>query len=521
MVRTPAIATELARVIVFFMLLAAVPSIPAAEVAQTSEPAPEEVAWRPIEDHWFILEIGGAPAGWVHATVADDGARYSTESESSFKISRGAIEIAISTSSRFIETHDAVPVELEFSQNLAQQEVSTTWVFRDDDILSITKQGDREIKQELDRPKVKWLTPMGVHEYWTERREAGAEEITYRTITGETGLNPITFNHTLVGQEEYEFDGRTMPVTVWKTTNSMFPGLVSTSKFSSDGFQVYDEVNTGFGRMVTRIAARKEAMAVGGAPAPELMVSTFVKPDQPIERPMQAKTLALRLKSRDGELPALPEEGAQRVEMEDGSRAAIVTIDITSPLPAEAGDAEDQRYTQPSGIIDAGDTLIEKLSARAVEEAGEDPMARAEALRAFVYEHITAKSLDTAFASASETARMRTGDCSEHAVLLCAMLRANGLPARVASGLLYVDEFVGESGIFGWHMWTQVLIDGQWIDLDATLPVPYHAGHVLTGVSSLSDGSGIGDMAGLIVLIGNVDIEVIDVGYGATDADAN
>ena len=88
-----------------------------------------------------------------------------------------------------------------------------------------------------------------------------------------------------------------------------------------------------------------------------------------------------------------------------------------------------------------------------------------------------------------------------------------GIPARVAMGLLYVDEFAGESGIFGWHMWTQALIDGQWVDFDATLPVRTNAGHVLTNVSALSDGLGMTDMASIMQLLGNVDIEVIEVGY--------
>ncbi|MHC5114764.1 MAG: hypothetical protein ACYTGP_10085, partial [Planctomycetota bacterium] len=75
------------------------------------------------------------------------------------------------------------------------------------------------------------------------------------------------------------------------------------------------------------------------------------------------------------------------------------------------------------------------------------------------------------------------------------------------------DAFAGERNIFGWHMWTQALIDGKWVDLDATLRDPYDAVHVLTGTSSLSDGEGIGDMASLLMLIGNLEIEVVDVGY--------
>ena len=138
-----------------------------------------------------------------------------------------------------------------------------------------------------------------------------------------------------------------------------------------------------------------------------------------------------------------------------------------------------------------------------------DTLARADAIRDFAHRHVSAKSLDTAFATASETARTRTGDCSEHGVLLCAMLRAEGIPARVATGLVYVDQFAGESDIFGWHMWTQALIDGEWVDFDATLDGRYDAAHILTGVSALSEGAGTRDMMAVLQLMGNLEVEIL------------
>ena len=164
-------------------------------------------------------------------------------------------------------------------------------------------------------------------------------------------------------------------------------------------------------------------------------------------------------------------------------------------------------------MVDSADPLVIKLAQRACRDAGDAPMARADALRTFVSRHISDKDLDTAFATASETARMRTGDCSEHGILLCAMLRAEGIPARVATGLVYVDQMFGRDSFFGWHMWTQALIDGRWIDLDATLENRYNALHVLTATSSMSDASGMSDLATVMQLMGNLEIEIEDVGY--------
>ena len=156
--------------------------------------------------------------------------------------------------------------------------------------------------------------------------------------------------------------------------------------------------------------------------------------------------------------------------------------------------------------------MIKVLSAKAVSRAGDQPLERAEAMRSFVHRYVNEKGLDTAFATASEVAQMRAGDCSEHAVLLCALLRAQGIPARVAIGLIYTDSFLGKEGIFGWHMWTQAFIDGRWVDFDATLRQRYHAGHVLTGTSGLSEGGLAAELGSSIVLMGNLEIEVLDLG---------
>ncbi|UCD76307.1 MAG: transglutaminase domain-containing protein [Phycisphaerales bacterium] len=473
--------------------------------------------WKQLYEHWYVLEIAGAEAGWMRETASDDGKQYRLESEVHFKISRGAFPVEAAMSTTSLETHGGKLSELRYRQDMAQMSLDSQWTFHDDHVMLVSRQGGRVLEKKLDPPQDGWLSPMAVSRFWRERREAGAEEITFRTLDPEQGLEPVTVRQVLQGEEEYEFGGRKIPVTVWKTTSSALPGIESISRISADGYQVYEEVAVGLGVIVTRIATREQALAAGGAPPPELMVSTFVRPDRPIPNPDKVHVMKLRLKTRDGRLPDIPAAGAQRVELDENGKSAILTIDIDDPLPASQEEGADPKLREPSSMADSSDPMVKKLARRAVRGTGEDPIARAEAIRAFVYDHISSKSLDTAFATASETARMKTGDCSEHGVLLCAMLRAEGIPARVASGLLYVDEFAGEEGVFGWHMWTQALIDGKWVDLDATLPVRYHAGHVLTGTSSLADGAAGGDLSALMLLVGNLDIEIIDLGSGDTD----
>jgi transglutaminase-like putative cysteine protease len=115
------------------------------------------------------------------------------------------------------------------------------------------------------------------------------------------------------------------------------------------------------------------------------------------------------------------------------------------------------------------------------------------------------------FASAAEVARTRTGDCTEHAVLLAAMLRAEKIPARVVSGLIYADEFEGKKGIFGYHMWAQASLGGgSWLNLDATLPdnATFDATHIALATTDLADGETSNALVSLVPLLGNLKIAV-------------
>lgn len=79
--------------------------------------------------------------------------------------------------------------------------------------------------------------------------------------------------------------------------------------------------------------------------------------------------------------------------------------------------------------------------------------------------------------SALHVLHTRHGDANEHAQLYVALARAAGIPAHVASGLLYAD------GKFYYHAWPEIMLRG-WVAVDPMLgQFPADAGHLrlLTG----------------------------------------
>jgi hypothetical protein len=61
-------------------------------------------------------------------------------------------------------------------------------------------------------------------------------------------------------------------------------------------------------------------------------------------------------------------------------------------------------------------------------------------------------------------------DCTEEALILATLARAAGIPARVASGLVYSRElYHGVSNVFMPHAWTLAYIDGRWQSFDVSI----------------------------------------------------
>ena len=105
---------------------------------------------------------------------------------------------------------------------------------------------------------------------------------------------------------------------------------------------------------------------------------------------------------------------------------------------------------RPNNLIQSDDPTIVSM-AKSVAPDETDPMKLGIALEQFVRHTIKLKDFSQAFATAAEVARNPEGDCTEHSVLLAALARARGIPARVAIGLVYQD---GKQS-FAYHMWNE------------------------------------------------------------------
>jgi hypothetical protein len=141
-------------------------------------------------------------------------------------------------------------------------------------------------------------------------------------------------------------------------------------------------------------------------------------------------------------------------------------------------------------------------------------MTAAKRLEKLVDERINLKGYSVPAATALDAARMRKGDCSEHAYLLAALARAVGLPSRVASGVLFAARFQKKSNVFVYHMWTEIRIGDRWVPFDGTRP--QQAGsvtHILLATDPMTSILPVQGTMALMRLIGQLEIEVDSITY--------
>lgn len=181
--------------------------------------------------------------------------------------------------------------------------------------------------------------------------------------------------------------------------------------------------------------------------------------------PPNSKTAAYAVDGSNMDLYAAWSKNVrQSVKSVSALRSEVTVLDVSDakamsqiePLPPEEEDLE------ASTQIPAQHPAIQDLAVELASGATQ-PRPLALALTQGVQRKLKKTDFEAGIATALETARRREGDCTEHAMLLVALLRNRGIPARVASGLK-IDEGVSR---LVFHMWTEAWVDDRWLPLDA------------------------------------------------------
>ena len=258
-------------------------------------------------------------------------------------------------------------------------------------------------------------------------------------------------------------------------------------------------------------ATREEALRKVSDIDFDLGKKSAVRVERSLPSPHQTKKIVYQVRLESSDPTQVFDSGlTQQVTPEDDEHTARITVYAIRPgnlagNPKAQPEGTTDGDLKPNNLIQSDDPTVVFLAQQAAGDI-DDPWQAALALEKLVHSKMTSLGISSAFATAGEVARDLKGDCTEHAVLLAALARAKGIPARVAIGLIYYrQEFL-------YHMWTEVHVAGAWIPLDATLGLGgIGAAHLKITDSNLEGASPNAAFLPVTEVIGQLKIEILDV----------
>ncbi len=455
-------------------------------------------------EQYFSVYLGNTKCGCGRFQSERKGDNIIARSKMILKLGRENFKFQCEVFTKSIETITGQPIRYKTEISLGNFKSKYDCRFTGGElIVKITQNGQSSV-QKFPAPDVKlaWASHLATLKYLNK---PGAR-FTINTYDPQINLGkPAILECYVAGPATIQVAGRKISGTKIISKVKGLPVGASISIVDSKNNPLYTEIS--MGAFKVKMIATDKAQAISGLITKEIFAQSLIKLDRPVH--IKGSCLRWKIISLDGnKLVPMIETSMQKV-IARGDNWQILKICSGEPPKGASSSLPDKKYLADSGCLNLKDPLLIKLAHQAAKSAP-NKYSIARNLCMFVHNYITKKNLSSVFDTAAHIARSKTGDCSEHSVLLAALARINGIPSRVVTGLVYTPA-IGEFGAFGYHMWVELWIDGRWVDLDPTFgqihPDPTH---IAMSVSDLADGRLTMDNAKLAKYMGRIKIEILD-----------
>lgn len=464
------------------------------------------------ETEYYAVFLEGKKIGYNVHTRSVDGKRVTTTDETTMTMGRGATAITVQMVETSIETTGGEPVGFKLVHDLGMMKMNVTGtVSRDGKVNVTTISMGTEQKNTFDWPEgalmAEGLRLLGL-------KNGLKEGLEYRVkVFSPATMQALDAQIRIGAKRDVDLLGRVVALTEVETIITV-PGAgeMATRSYVDDGLRMQKSITPAMGMQIEVIACDKK-FALSDSDvvdffgrfllkSPVRLSSSDLGPGRAIMYHLIPNAgAALRIPSSDNQTVRWMQDGKIAVKVE------AVSTEGGSAFPYKGSEPEALEALKPTQYVQSDAEQIVSLAKRAVAGA-KDAAEAVKQIESFVGGYITEKDLSIGYASAVEVAASKQGDCSEHAVLAAALCRAAGIPARVATGVVYSEGFLGQEDVFGPHAWAEAYVGDKWVGLDATRsPQGFGPGHIM-----LATGNGDpGDFFGMISTLGQFKIEKVEV----------
>ena len=429
------------------------------------------------EVEWMKVTLEGRKIGQLESRVAHRGGEIRTTERLSLVMDRGGVSLPVDTEETSIEREDGTPIGFEsrisFS-GVAMESKGT--IGADGKVSVVTRSGGAESKREIAWPAGAVLAH-GAR--LAEEKHGLAPGTTYRVLAFQpSDLAAVPIDVRVVSRGPVRLDDRTEELVELEQRADLGGAPFTMRAWVTPEHEPRKSTLPLLGLELVMVACDEACAKEPNQPA-DILERTVAKAPDSLTPAMRRDGARYRIAVTGTEPARLPDTGEQVVT--GSAHDLVVDVDPTPARPDTRAPAADER--DANRWVESDDAKIVARAKEATAGAKGDA-ERMRKLERFVSGWISNKSMRVGYATARQTLDSREGDCTEHAVLLAALARASGIPARVVNGLAFAPSFAGYERAFIPHAWVQAYVDGEWHGYDAAL-LGFDAGHI-----ALSYGSG-------------------------------
>ena len=454
-------------------------------------------------DRWYEVYLGDAKVGYVSDTMQKDGDIIKSRNEFVMQIKRGDVGIEITVEQETKEEIGGELISFTSETKMAGMPMLKKGRVEGNELVVYEKQfnAEKESKYPFDpEAGMSW----GLRKQVLENGfKAAGKTYELKVYSPDMGMKaPAKANIICLGKKLIQVgEEKVRGYEVEMELKGPFGSMKTKSWFDQDCVALRTDSSMG-GINISMIQVPQKKAKKMDVETHEILLSSVIPLNATV--PKREKNIFI-LETIEGNWAGKLFEGStQQVERIDDQSVRVI-VDQSVKKKKAVQERDMKSFLSSTIYLDTDDLLIQKLAKKAKGNARK-PGEIAKKLTKFVYGHVSGKNYGVGFATASEVARNKEGDCTEHAVLLAALGRVLSIPTRVATGLVYADEFEGEKNVLVYHMWTQFYIDGEWVDLDPALGlVKCQSDRITFSVDSMEDDL-MASMIPLMELINNLKV---------------
>ena len=476
------------------------------------DPAEIEKMMQLPQDDWLNLTLMGTKIGYAHIymekSIYEGRDAIRTRADMVMDIKRTGTGLRLTTTRISYGGLDLVPRYFITTSNETGQEKRVEGHIRNNVAYLETSLAGKRTHSEI--PISTDTLFEGMISYFLLQRSIRAGDAYTLPVFNLDLMQPVKTGISVLREDQIEFDGKMEPVYVVNYTMDIMGGITTTQWLGHNGTTYRMELGLMGLNMVLAKTDMQTALGESGEVDVILNTKIFAQGEHPTPH---ARRLKAHLRLTEGQLDkAVIIDSRQKLKVDNDPRHGILEINIPEmnqdtapnlPIQDQHGNEELTRFLKSTVYIQAEHPAIQSKASEVVD--GEtNAWKSAEKLCRWVYQNIRDKNLKIGFGSALQTLESLEGDCTEHTVLMIAMARAVGIPARVCAGLVFQRD------AFYYHFWPEVYA-GKWVAMEPTLgQIQADANHIQLAGSELESDSMLEFGEGVMRTLNQLEIEVLE-----------